>query len=620
MPPSSSAIRKTIRTYLDRHPEERDALAGLFAVCEQPVDVTARTMLPGHVTCSAVVVDRRRRVLHIRHRATQGLVLAPGGHVEPEDRTLLDAALRELSEEAGIPPGALCLTPQLLGSPIDIDVHDIAADPLKDEPAHRHYDFRYVFYLSGEEPPTIAPQDEEVSGAQWLAFSEVTSPTLRAKLLRTRLDGQPEPVNASALIHDGAGRYLLHLRDHKPGVIWQSGAFALLGGGRAHDDQDLEDTLLRELSEEAPGLRLEDVEPYAVEEATSVDGLRVPIQVFAGRWRGNPDRLRLYEGVLLHWFTSDELDRLRLSPATRDLIHRHTAENPPGDKEDVVPAVWGGGSRTVLNGIGVHLHLEDADGRVLLGLRHPDSKYAGDTWHGVRRPALLDLGAGTGQVPAALLPVLPRLARLDLVDADRDMLHQADLFLRPLLAGRAAAFHPVPAEEFTAPEEGYRADLVTCARAFHWMDRPAVLAVADRVTSPGAALAIMGDGSLWTHRAPWTTALRELIQSHLGAERRAGTTGAYSGPDRRYEDDLADSPFSDLEEHRFPLRRTWTPDMVVGYLRSTSFARPALFGDRHPRFEAEARALLEQHAAKEGGLVEDTVFDVLLARRPGGAR
>ncbi|CAM5282645.1 class I SAM-dependent methyltransferase [Streptomyces atroolivaceus] len=242
------------------------------------------------------------------------------------------------------------------------------------------------------------------------------------------------------------------------------------------------------------------------------------------------------------------------------------------------------------------------------------------TVHGIRRPALLDLGTGTGQVPAALLPVLPQLARLDLVDTDRDLLHQADLTLRPLLTGRAAAVHPVRAEEFTAPEPGYRADLVTCARAFHWMDRPAVLAMTDRVTASGATLAIMGDGSLWTHPAPWTVALRELIQSYLGTERRAGTTGAYAEPGRRYEDDLAESPFSDVEEHHFPLRRVWTPDKVIGYLRSTSFARPDLFGERHPRFETEARALLEQHAAAKDGLVEDGVFDVLLARRPEGAR
>ncbi|WP_030230350.1 NUDIX hydrolase [Streptomyces sp. NRRL S-350] len=381
MPPSSTAIRRTVEAYLGRHPGERDALAELLAALDRPVDATARTALPGHVTCSAVVIDRQGRVLHIRHRATGGLMLAPGGHIEPSDRTLLAAALREVAEEAGIPPGALCLTRQLLGSPIDIDVHDIDASPSKGEPAHRHYDVRYVFYLVGEELPTIALQDEEVSGAQWLPQPEVTSPTLRAKLLAEGLDGRPEPVNASALIHDGAGGYLLHLRDHKPGIIWESGAFALLGGGRTHDDQSIEGTLLRELSEEVPDLRLEDVKPYALEAATSIDGLSVPVQVFAGRWRGNPDRLRLREGVLLRWFTPDELDPLRLSPATRDLIRQHAAENPPDNKPAAAPPVWDGGSRVVLNGVGVHLHLEDAEGRVLLGLRHPDSKYAGDTWH-----------------------------------------------------------------------------------------------------------------------------------------------------------------------------------------------------------------------------------------------
>ncbi|UUU45099.1 NUDIX hydrolase [Streptomyces sp. NBC_00162] len=35
----------------------------------------------------------------------------------------------------------------------------------------------------------------------------------------------------------------------------------------------------------------------------------------------------------------------------------------------------------VLNVVGVHLHLEDPEGRVLLGRRHPDSAYAGDTHH-----------------------------------------------------------------------------------------------------------------------------------------------------------------------------------------------------------------------------------------------
>ncbi|MFD6916888.1 hypothetical protein [Streptomyces virginiae] len=150
------------------------------------------------------------------------------------------------------------------------------------------------------------------------------------------------------------------------------------------------------------------------------------------------------------------------------------------------------------------------------------------------------------------------------------------------------------------------------------MDRPAVLAMADRVASPHAAVAIMGDGSLWTHQAEWTVALQSLIQSHLGAERRAGTTGTYREPGRRYEDDLAESAFSDVAEHRIPFHRMWTPRSVLGYLRSTSFARPDLFAD-HAGFEGQAQALLLQHA-RDGVLHEDGVFTVLLARRPGAAR
>ncbi|MFF9278914.1 NUDIX hydrolase [Streptomyces griseosporeus] len=242
MAPSSHSIRKTVEAYLGHHPDEHDALAGLLAALDGPADLTARATLPAHVTCSAIVVDRRGRVLHIRHRAT-GLMLTPGGHTEPGDPTLLAAALREVAEEAGIAPGALCLTPHFLGAPIDINVHDIDATPEKGEPAHQHVDFRYVFYLADDEPPVITLQDEEVSGAQWLPMSEVTSPTLRAKLLNAQLDGQPEPVNASAIIHDGAGRYLLHLRDANKPWIWEPGCWSLLGGGREPQDGSLHDTI-----------------------------------------------------------------------------------------------------------------------------------------------------------------------------------------------------------------------------------------------------------------------------------------------------------------------------------------------------------------------------------------
>lgn len=238
------------------------------------------------------------------------------------------------------------------------------------------------------------------------------------------------------------------------------------------------------------------------------------------------------------------------------------------------------------------------------------------TLHGVPAPVLLDLGAGTGQVPRALLAVVPRLAHIDLVDVNQGMLAQAMADLRPALGTTTVSAFAGEAHTYAPLRPGQGPDLVTCCRAFHWMDRAAVLDMVDRISAPHAAVAVLGDGSLWTYESDWTAALRELIQSFLGPSRRAGTRGTYGGPGRSYRDDFAASAFSTVSEHRSPVTRAWTPANVVGYLRSTSFARPDLFADRHEAFEAEAIQLLDEYAT-EGVLREAAEFTVLLGRRPG---
>ncbi|MFK0119292.1 class I SAM-dependent methyltransferase [Streptomyces sp. NPDC090994] len=238
--------------------------------------------------------------------------------------------------------------------------------------------------------------------------------------------------------------------------------------------------------------------------------------------------------------------------------------------------------------------------------------------HGVPAPVLLDLGTGTGQVARALLPVLRRLAHISLVDVNASMLQAARAALEPVRGACTVDVFTGAAHDFAPAAPGLAPTLITCCRSFHWMARPEVLSMADQVAAPHAVVAIMGDGSLWTYEADWTAALRVLIQSYLGENRRAGTRGTYAGPDRSYEDDLADSAFSKVSEHSFPVSRAWAPEDVIGYLRTTSFARPALFAGRHLEFEATALRLLQDHAGG-GVLTEDTVFTVLLARRPGGA-
>jgi 8-oxo-dGTP pyrophosphatase MutT (NUDIX family) len=381
MPPSLSHIRTVVTAYLDRHPDERDALVGLLAALDAGAEPTNRTTLPAHITCSAVVIDRHRRVLHIRHKASGGLLLAPGGHVKADDDTLLAAALREVKEEAGIPASALVLTPELRDEPIDIDVHAIDPNPARGEAAHWHYDVRFVFYLA-DGAPELALQAEEVTGSAWLPFDEVSSPMLREKLAGSTLDGVIVPVNASAILHDGNGRYLLHLRDANKPWIWEPGCWSLLGGGREPQDRTLLDTVRRELREEA-GLTVVDLEPYAIEHVTGTDGTRVPIQLFTGLWNGDPARLPLTEGVMLAWVRPEKFPHMTMLPSTRELLEQHAVDHPlPADG----PTAPAGTARAqappgnVLNVVGVHLYLE-RDGQVLLGLRHPDSAYSGGSWH-----------------------------------------------------------------------------------------------------------------------------------------------------------------------------------------------------------------------------------------------
>lgn len=179
MPPSPHHIHATAQAYLRRHPGEQQLLAPLFAALAGTQDPVHRKTFPAHVTCSAIVLDAADRVLHIHHNAS-GKYLAPGGHIEPGDQDLMQAALRELCEEAGIPEHAVTPLPGFETVPLDIDVHDVDANPAKEEPAHRHIDFRFIFRLT--EQHTVTLQTEEVSDYDWRPFAQTASPTVRTKL------------------------------------------------------------------------------------------------------------------------------------------------------------------------------------------------------------------------------------------------------------------------------------------------------------------------------------------------------------------------------------------------------------------------------------------------------
>lgn len=223
---------------------------------------------------------------------------------------------------------------------------------------------------------------------------------------------------------------------------------------------------------------------------------------------------------------------------------------------------------------------------------------------------LLDVGTGTGLVAEALLG---RFDDIIAIDNDADMLAAAEDALRPQLPdGARLLLQQVTAEEFVPPP-GWQADLVTICRAFHWLDQETVLTRLDSQVSPDGAVAIFGDNSFWTATSEWKSAVRTVIQDFLGEQRRAGNS-TFQHHNRPYSDIMRESPFNRVEEHAVPVTRIWTAGSILGYLYSTSFAAPHLFGNRLEEFEQAVRTTLARFSDTDT-FEENNEFLIRIGRR-----
>jgi len=123
-----------------------------------------RTCLRGHLTGSAWILsaDRSKVLLTHHHKLDRWLQL--GGHADG-DPDMVSVALREASEESGLTNLRVAS-----GELFDFDRHEIPARG--DEPAHWHFDFRFVIEADPAEPLMISSESKDLA---WVEIGRVTS-------------------------------------------------------------------------------------------------------------------------------------------------------------------------------------------------------------------------------------------------------------------------------------------------------------------------------------------------------------------------------------------------------------------------------------------------------------
>jgi 8-oxo-dGTP pyrophosphatase MutT (NUDIX family) len=128
----------------------RQAFLGFLAARE---DTCRRSCEAGHLTASAVLLDHTgTRVLLTLHPRV-GRWLQLGGHCEPSDVSLAGAALREATEESGI-PGL-----RIGDAPVHLDVHPITCS--LGVPT-RHFDVRYAVHAPPGAEPVCSDESDDL--------------------------------------------------------------------------------------------------------------------------------------------------------------------------------------------------------------------------------------------------------------------------------------------------------------------------------------------------------------------------------------------------------------------------------------------------------------------------
>ena len=222
---------------------------------------------------------------------------------------------------------------------------------------------------------------------------------------------------------------------------------------------------------------------------------------------------------------------------------------------------------------------------------------------------ILDIGCGTGQVALAMEG---KCGEMVCLDSDPEMLIQAEKATKN--SKIKLAWINCRAEDLGEIKKNLATfKVATICRGFHWLNQKQVLNDLGDLVDEDGGVAVFSDRSLWTGQEEWQQAVKKLVQKYLGEERRAGK-GKFKESDELWDSIIARSVFRFIKIHDVLIVRSWDIESIIGYLFSTSFATPYLFGNQLHAFKKDMEETLR--SINPGGVFqENAVWTMILGSK-----
>ena len=167
------ALILLLQNYHPNDPAEITFKWEMLSFINKHPDCFERSLAIGHITASAMLLNKDRTKALLMHHAKLGRWCQLGGHCDG-DPNVLAVAVREAQEESGI--GSIV---PLQHEIFDIDIYRVPARGHEQE--HNHYDVRFLLAVDSDEEIV---QNQESKELRWIEKDLAKLPTDSPSVIR----------------------------------------------------------------------------------------------------------------------------------------------------------------------------------------------------------------------------------------------------------------------------------------------------------------------------------------------------------------------------------------------------------------------------------------------------